>query len=84
MIFTIQNAHIYRKIVINKYGNLSNYLIDCNLDFIDHLRGEVNELIEMEELKWHQRAQQNWLQYGDEDSKYFHTCVNQRRETNLI
>jgi hypothetical protein len=41
MIFTIQKAHIYRKIVINKYGNLSNYLIDCNLDFINHLQGEV-------------------------------------------
>jgi len=41
-------------------------------------------LIEMEELKWRQRAQQNWLQYGDKNSKYLHACVNQRRKTNLI
>jgi hypothetical protein len=38
----------------------------------------------MEKLKSRQGAQQNWLQYGDKNSKYFHACVNQRRKTNIM
>jgi hypothetical protein len=65
-------------------GELQGVGDDSELEQINQLQGEVNDLIEMEELKWRQRAQQNWLQYGDKNSKYFHACVNQRRKTKLI
>jgi len=45
---------------------------------------EVNDLIEIEDLKWRQRAKQAWLQQEDKNSKYFHACVNQRRKVNEI
>jgi hypothetical protein len=48
------------------------------------LREEVNDLIELEDLKWRQKAKQDWLQFGDKNSKYFHACVNQRRKNNQI
>lgn len=54
------------------------------MDNIRQLREEVNDLIEMEDLKWRQKAKQDWLQFEDKNSKYFHACVNQRRKNNLI
>jgi hypothetical protein len=44
---------------------------------------EVNDLIEIEDLKWRQRAKQAWLQQEDKNSKYFHACVNQNLEGEL-
>jgi len=55
-----------------------------DMDHLNSLQEEVNNLIEMEDLKWKQRAKQNWLQHGDRNSKFFHACVNQRRKKNLI
>lgn len=40
--------------------------------------------MEIDELKWSQRAKENWLKHGDKNSKYFHACVKQRRTTNQI
>jgi len=57
---------------------------ESDMELINQLQGEVSELIEMEELKWQQRANQAWLQHGDKNSKYYHACVNQRRKSNLI
>jgi hypothetical protein len=55
-----------------------------DMDHLNSLQDEVNNLIEMEDLKWKQQAKQNWFQHGDRNSKFFHACVNQRRKKNLI
>jgi hypothetical protein len=45
------------------------------------LREEINV---MEELKWRQRAKENWLRDGDRNTKYFHACTNQRQRRNRV
>jgi hypothetical protein len=45
---------------------------------------EINDLIELEDLKWRQRSKQNWLKHGDKNSKFFHACVNHRRQNNML
>ena len=40
--------------------------------------------MEVEDLKWRQRAKEIWLSQGDKNSKYFHTCASQRRRANNI
>ena len=48
------------------------------------LQNKALEIMEVDELKWKQRAHEAWLNYVDMNSKYFHACVNQRRRSNKI
>jgi len=54
------------------------------MDLLNMLQNEVNELIKLAELKWHQLSKQEWLQHGDKNSKFFHASVNQRKNKNVI
>jgi hypothetical protein len=40
--------------------------------------------IEMEYIKWKQRAKRNWYRQGDQNTQYFHGWVSQRRRANFI
>jgi hypothetical protein len=35
-------------------------------------------------LNWSQRAKENWLRYGDQNSKYFHACASQKNRKKYI
>jgi 23S rRNA maturation mini-RNase III len=48
------------------------------------LKEDLNSLLEQEELKWKQRAKENWLKNGDRNIKYFHACANQPSKKNVI
>jgi len=48
------------------------------------IKDEIHELLEQEELKWKQRAKEDWLRYGDRNTKYIHACANQRKRVNQI
>ncbi|KAJ0977891.1 hypothetical protein J5N97_013365 [Dioscorea zingiberensis] len=45
---------------------------------------EYEQIISEEEAYWRQRSRINWLQQGDQNTKFFHAVANQRRNTNWI
>jgi hypothetical protein len=48
------------------------------------LKEELNNALDMEDLKWKQRAKINWIQYGDRNSKFFHAFASYRSKKNFI
>ena len=48
------------------------------------LREEINNLLDLEESMWFQRAKTDWLRYGNQNSKYFHCRATERNKKNFI
>ena len=48
------------------------------------LTEEINKLMDMEECMWNQRLKTKWLQYGDQNTKYFHCQAMERNKRNFI
>lgn len=44
----------------------------------------IDNFMEIEHLKWKQRAKLTWLQQGDSNTKYYHRCGSQRKKRNTI
>jgi exonuclease III len=55
-----------------------------NMEEVRKIKREVNELMSQVDLKWRQRAKEHWLKLGDKNTKFFHSCVKQRRRANTI
>ena len=56
---------------------------DLSLE-INRLRGEINALLDDEEIYWGQRAKAHWLKEGDRNTKFFHAQASERRKQNSI
>ena len=56
---------------------------DLSLE-INRLRGEINDLLDDEEIYWGQRAKAHWLKEGDRNTKFFHVQTSERRKQNTI
>jgi hypothetical protein len=52
-------------------GDLQEEGEASDMEHLNHLQLEVNELLESEDVKWRQRAKQEWLQNGDKNSSFF-------------
>ncbi|XP_016748714.1 uncharacterized protein [Gossypium hirsutum] len=48
------------------------------------IRGELETVLNHEELLWIQKARCDWLQFGDRNTQYFHNRTMQRRKSNRI
>ena len=83
----------------NSVGNISRSLMDKkkllskaeaaaiqggSVDFFLQLKGEVNDLLRLEEQMWHQRSRTHWLLSGDSNTKYFHNRASHRFRRNSI
>ena len=51
---------------------------------INSLRREINNLLDYEEIFWHQRSRILWYGQGDCNTKIFHSRASQRRKKNSI
>jgi hypothetical protein len=51
---------------------------------IKKLQQEIDFLLEQEDLRWKQRAKQNWYRQGDKNTPYFHAWASHRRKVNQI
>lgn len=48
-----------------------------NLERITRIQQEINLLLEMEDIRWKQRAKRNWLKHGDRNSQFYHAWATQ-------
>lgn len=48
------------------------------------VRGELETLLHREEIMWAQKARNDWIQKGDENTRFYQTVVRQRRARNRI
>ena len=48
------------------------------------MKQELTEFYAKEEKMWHQRAWLQWLQCGDQNTKFFHASTTQRKRRNFI
>lgn len=53
-----------------------------NLDMIKALQSEIDKILEIEDIKWKQRAKQNWFKQGDQNTKCFHAWANHCQKVN--
>lgn len=48
------------------------------------LRADVYQILKHEEIYWKQRARISWLQEGNENTNFFHSVANGRKNRNFI
>lgn len=51
---------------------------------IKTLQGEIDHLMEMEDVQWKQRAKRNWFRNEDHNTHYFHAWAKHRQKINHI
>ena len=51
---------------------------------INSVRKEINDLLDSEEIMWHQRSRMQWMMLGDRNTRYFHSKALDRKRKNAI
>jgi hypothetical protein len=67
-----------------KLEELQRYDEGANWPAIKILKGEIDSILEHEDVKWKQRAKQNWFTHGDRNTPYYHAWASHRRKVNKI
>lgn len=57
---------------------------DSSFHQICELKNEVAEIEARQECMWRQQARLDWLQDGDNNTKFFHSVASNRRKQNHI
>jgi hypothetical protein len=55
-----------------------------NQEQIHQLRGEIDHLLEMEGLKWKQRAKRNWFKHRHRNTQFFRAWANSTVRKSII
>lgn len=64
------------KVLTNRLEKLQRRETVALADQIKQLQTEINALLEMEDLKWKQRAKLNWLTSGNKNTKVYHAWAS--------
>lgn len=64
--------------------DLSNTDDVVDYNAIGKKKKELENLLEDDEIYWKQRAREDWLEWGDKNTKWFHMKANSRRKRNKI
>jgi hypothetical protein len=81
-----------------KYGNVDKILKEKTKELeilqlnegpehwgdISRIKAEIESIMELEDVKWKQRAKQNWYKNGDRNTPFFHAWADHRRRINHI
>ena len=51
---------------------------------INSVRKEINDLLDSEEIMWHQQSRMQWMMLGDRNTRYFHSKALDRKRKNAI
>ena len=51
---------------------------------INSVRKEINDLLDNEEIMWHQQSRMQWMMLGDRNTRYFHSKALDRKRKNAI
>jgi Fic family protein len=57
---------------------------DVNPNLIKKLHEELIEKQNEEDVYWRQRAKEDWLKHGDQNSRYFHASANQKKKASMM
>ena len=63
---------------------LESHHLDNLLNLETHLSKELNDILNQEELLWLQKSHNNWIQFGDKNTSFFHQKTMTRRRQNQI
>jgi hypothetical protein len=79
-----RNAAEQLKIKMKQLASLQSRECPDLVEAIKKLQGEIDGIMEREDIKWKQRAKQNWYREGDRNTQYFHAWENHRKKINGI
>jgi hypothetical protein len=51
---------------------------------IKNTKTELHVLLDKEEMWWRQRAKEEWLKFGDRNTRYFYACASAKRRRNHV
>jgi len=86
--FTFGNIFRNKRKILARLVRVQNCLDEQPTDSLamleKHLWKEYNMVLQQEELFWYQKSREKWVQYGDRNTKFFHSMTMTRRKRNRI
>lgn len=65
-------------------GNVIGFFREENLLKLKDLESKKENLIRQKEDNWWMKSREPWLEWGDNNTKYFHKFSNRRKSVNTI